>query len=186
MLIPKQGVCYHTARRPGSYNVTVPYSREASYYPGPPGSSRRAQRTRARESRARIPAVSSRGRGSAREGCFLPIFCQALITWATANRIWYPACPANSRSAWSRGTAAVGRLGCRMIRERGSATHRRARAEIQRRECTEGGSLPPRAALRLPTSLQDPGGHLRLPALDGPSAGRSCLQTLGAAEVPGL
>ena len=24
MLIPKQGVCYHTARRPGSYNVTVP------------------------------------------------------------------------------------------------------------------------------------------------------------------
>ena len=25
MLIPKQGVCYHTARRPGSYTVTVPY-----------------------------------------------------------------------------------------------------------------------------------------------------------------
>ena len=24
MLIPKQGVCYHTARRPGSYTVTVP------------------------------------------------------------------------------------------------------------------------------------------------------------------
>ena len=24
MPIPKQGVCYHTARRPGSYNVTVP------------------------------------------------------------------------------------------------------------------------------------------------------------------
>ena len=23
MLIPKQGVCYHTARRPGSYTVTV-------------------------------------------------------------------------------------------------------------------------------------------------------------------
>jgi hypothetical protein len=24
MLISKQGVCYHTARRPGSYIVTVP------------------------------------------------------------------------------------------------------------------------------------------------------------------
>ena len=30
MLIPKQGVCYHTARRPGSYTVTVPNGMAAS------------------------------------------------------------------------------------------------------------------------------------------------------------
>src|SRR5208283_3678850 len=32
MLIPKQGVCYHTARRPGSYTVTVPKQKADAAY----------------------------------------------------------------------------------------------------------------------------------------------------------
>ena len=43
MLIPKQGVCYHTARRPGSYTVTVPQVARESRA-APPASTSEATR----------------------------------------------------------------------------------------------------------------------------------------------